>query len=51
MQPTTYTAPTIQVAGDAREIVLGLGYVGSDIRGEYMTGRPDFLSDEGLDIA
>ena len=46
MQPTPYVPPAIKVAGDASQIVMGLGFAGGDIRGEYLVGGTEFLDDE-----
>jgi hypothetical protein len=41
-----YIAPEVKLAGDAREVVLGLGLAGPDFAAEDIFGAAEFLEDE-----
>ena len=41
-----YIAPELKLAGEADEVVLGSGRVGSDFFGEYAELSPEFQADE-----
>ncbi len=40
-----YVAPELKLAGEANEVVLGLGGAGSDLAGEIIVGHMEFQAD------
>jgi len=42
----TYVAPEIKCVGKVDEVVLGLGGLGTDLKGEVMGGDFEFQMDE-----
>jgi hypothetical protein len=44
-----YIAPQLELAGEADQVVLGMGRAGADLFGEYLDQGGGFLSDEDED--
>lgn len=45
-----YVAPELKLAGEAGQVILGLGRTGSDFFGEYLDQGGGFQSDAGEEM-